>query len=265
MTHHVTPLGYTTWQAIGPAIILLLTATWQQKKWPFTRQHILFFLITGITIAIPNLNMAISSKHLPSSIVGILSNTSPLFVLVILWLLKDKKVNYVQAIAIALLVAGLFFLTNGIHLKQLHFNLWYLSTLISPLCFALCAIYIDKQKPADLSPAGAAAGSLIATSIILFIPTYFYHDFYPLWQHVATSSNLVILTEILLSTLGYFLLFALLNAAGALYYCFTDGVVACVSVIWGITFFHEHITLNTTLAIITIICAIFLGSNRSRQ
>ena len=259
MTHNITPLAYATWQAIGPAIILFLLAYWQLKRWPIGLRHILFCVVTGVLVAIPNVNMALTAQHLPSSIVGLLSNTSPLFVLLMLWLLRSGNITRLQLGSILLLVIGLVILQyhGGIQWK---FNIWYLTALISPLCFAACAIYIAKAQPADLPILPAAAGTLIATTCVLLPLTLFRHEFLPLWQYPLLPSHMVIYAEMLLSSLGYVVLFALLRVAGAIYYCFVDGVVACVSVLWGVLFLHEVLHGQELIAMACILVAIFIGN-----
>src|ERR1700742_3017714 len=70
-THGVSPLGYSFWQALGPAILIGLLAfrKSQFKRTQIATPHLLYYFICGLTgIVIPNTNMYFAASHLPAGI-----------------------------------------------------------------------------------------------------------------------------------------------------------------------------------------------------
>src|SRR5688572_26901230 len=81
VTHGVTPLGYSFWQSLGPAIFLTLVAL-------VRRQHVVkksirsfpYLIVCGLTgIALPNSNMYVAASHLPAGLLAVIVNTVPIF------------------------------------------------------------------------------------------------------------------------------------------------------------------------------------------
>ena len=81
MTNGVSPLGYSFWQSLGPALLLSIACLFSPKKsmppfkyWPY------FFICGLIGIAIPNTNMYFIASHLSAGLLAVLVNTVPLLV-----------------------------------------------------------------------------------------------------------------------------------------------------------------------------------------
>jgi drug/metabolite transporter (DMT)-like permease len=243
VTHDVTPLGYAFWQALGPAVLLSFFAWLRRQSFVFSWASIGFYAVCGlIGIAVPNVNMYFSAQHVPSGMLSVIVNTVPVFTLVIAWASGAEQVRALRLLGMALCVSGLMWLT------YLHYQggsvawPWMLSALLTPLCFSLCALFIAAKQPQGLKPLLSASGMMWAATLWLAPVVGAHHAFYPLWNHFDMRASWVILLEILLSSLGYVVLFRLIARAGAVYYSLVGVVVACTGLLWGAAVFHELFT-----------------------
>ncbi len=251
MTHGVPAAGYTFWQSLGPALILG-AISWKYLK--FDKQHIIFYLICGlIGIAIPNTNMYFASGHLPAGILALIVNTVPIIIYPLALISKQEKFQPLRLVGVLIAVIGIMCLIlpkasiTGLH--EIH---WLLLGLITPLCFAFFALFINPHRPKDSNPLSLAAGMLMAATLILTPCVIFTHTFYtPHWP--MTLPDKIILLEIGLSSLGYVLFFLLLRIAGPVYYSLVDGIVALTGLVWGRIIFGETfhlLTLTSTFLIL---------------
>jgi drug/metabolite transporter (DMT)-like permease len=260
VTSGITPLGYSFWQSIGPAIILYLICLATSRTWQFSRQNIFFFLICGaFGIAIPNANMYFSAQHLPAGLLAVIVNTAPAFTILISWLIGEEKPRCLRLIGVGLCVAGLVILSlPNLHWHDGKSNIWLATTLITPLCFAIIATYSSHCRPKNLDVIQLASGMLLAASLLLTPIVLFTHNFYAIKISAMTLPDAAVLFEIILSTIGYILLFKLITKAGAVYYSLVGGVVACTGLFWAYMIFDEKLTLNTGIAVVTIIIGILM-------
>ncbi|MDX1836463.1 EamA/RhaT family transporter [Legionella taurinensis] len=264
MTHDVPPLGYSFWQALGPAIILTLSGLFTKNNPLWQRQHWPYFFVCGLSgIAIPNTNMYFIASHLPAGLLAVLVNTVPLLVYPLALVTRQERFDRWRILALLMGVAGIVMIiapgSSGL------MSGWTLLALISPLGFALCSIYIGVRQPAELNAIQAASGMLLAASLLLTPLVIQQHAFYSLTPPFTTAKQVIIL-EILLSSAGYFIFFKLIRLAGPVFYSLTGGVVALTGLFWGFVIFAEVPNSVQQLAMLCVIAAIFLLSWRqSRQ
>jgi drug/metabolite transporter (DMT)-like permease len=138
-----------------------------------------------------------------------------------------------------------------------------LSTLLTPISFALCAVFVAKYRPEKSHSLGLAAGMLWGSTAWLLPFMFVGHHFYAL-NHGFSLTEKLLLMEILLSSAGYFLFFQLLKNAGAVYYSLVGGVVAVAGLFWGKWFFTETLSLMQVVGIVAIILGIILVSRNKR-
>lgn len=260
VSNSVPPLGYSFWQSLGPAFLLLVLGLLTKQSILFSPQYWPYFLFCGVVgIAIPNTNMYFIAQYIPAGMLAVLVNTVPLFVYPLALLSKQETVDGWRFFAIILGMSGIV-LIIGIQLNFFH-SVWNGLALISPLSFALCSTYIGTRQPKALNALQAASGTLLAASLCLFPLVVHQQAFYPLTPPY-TLVKLVIILEIFLSTLGYVLFFSLIRLAGPVFYSLTGGVVALTGLFWGYIFFAETPTWIQRIAVGLIVLAIFLLSWR---
>lgn len=259
MQNGVPPVGYAFWQSLGPAILVSLFTLRNQYRIKFNRQHIIFYTISGLLgIAIPNTNMYFIASHIPAGILAVIVNTVPIITYPLALLVGQEKFKLSRLIAVLIGFFGiLFIILPHKSLPDITMTSWALMALISPLSFAICALYINRFRPDDCSAITASQGMLICSSIFLIPLTLSTHAFYPLLPPFSTAEWIVIL-EILLSSIGYVLFFALLKIAGPVYYSMVGGVVTITGLIWAGLIFHEIPNFWNIIAVALILFAIGL-------
>jgi drug/metabolite transporter (DMT)-like permease len=264
MTHGVPPLGYAFWQAAGPALLLTLTCFFRGKNILATRTFWPYYFVCGLLgIAIPNTNMFFISSHIPAGMLAVLVNTVPLIIYPLALFAGQEHFNKWRALAILLGVAGIILIIA----PQTHniLSQWTLLTLISPLSFALCSIYIGACQPKTVSALQASSGMLVAATLLLLPFIVLHHDFYSLTAPYTTAKQVVLL-EIALSSIGYFLFFELIRLAGPVFYSLTGCVVTLTGLFWGYIAYREIPTSLQWAAISCISVALFLLSwQQSKQ
>ncbi|WP_019216314.1 DMT family transporter [Legionella tunisiensis] len=203
MTNGVPPLGYAFWQALGPALLLSLTSFITQNNALLQPRNWSYFLICGLVgIAIPNTNMYFIAPHIPAGLLAVLVNTVPLLVYPLALAAGQERFDVWRILALALGMTGILLIIAPA--SEHLFSNWTLLALISPLCFALCSIYIAAYQPQKLNALQAASGMLLAASLLLTPTVIQQQAFYPLSTPFTTAKQVVLL-EIVLSSLGYIL------------------------------------------------------------
>lgn len=265
-THGVSPLSYAFWQSLGPAIVLLLFSL---KSWLRDDARLLqywpYYLISGLLgIALPNTNMYFSAPHLPAGTVAVIANTVPLMVYPLALIFGQERFVSLRLAAVLLGVVGIMLIVvpgaEMYHSGGMH---WVLMTLLTPLSFALCVIYISRYRPPQLEDSILSTGMLIMSSILLLPVVLHSHGFY--WFAWPLSHvSMVVLLEIVLSSMGYLLFFRLIKLAGPVYYSLVSGVVCLTGLFWGWLFFSEQLSVGMLIAVIFILVAIVLVTFTSR-
>ncbi len=258
-THGVSPLGYAMWQSLGPAILLIIILKLFKVKFPSSWRHWRFYFICGLFgIAVPNTNMYFAAPHLPAGVLGVIINTSALMIYVLALLLRVEKFNWLRSLGVFSAFVGVMcIILPRTSLPSHDMLFWVLLALISPLAFAFTTLYITKYRPKEINILNSAAGMLIVSSIILIPIVLISRDFYPL-TFAFTAPEIAVIAEIILSAIGYLLLFRILRTAGPVYYSLVGPIVVLTGFFWGWIFFAE--TLNSWLiaAVIFIISGILL-------
>lgn len=265
-THGVPPLGYSFWQAIGPAILIGLFSLIGEPKINFSLKHLRYYFICGLTgIVIPNTNMYFAAPHLPAGILAVIVNTVPVIAYLLALFNQVEKFNVTRFIGILCAMTGLMLIVlPASSLPSKAMVPWIFSTLITPFSFAFCAVYIAKFRPEESDSLSLAAGTLMASSFLLTPIVFFTGHFYSLHMQL-TQADLVILLEILLSSLGYILFFKLIKVAGPVYYSLVSTIVALTGLFWGYTLFNEKLNSYTSLAVFCILLALVLVTQSKRN
>lgn len=258
-TNGVSPLGYSFWQSLGPALLIgFLCLLRPQSRLKMSVPHLRYYLICGLTgIVIPNTNMYFAAPHLPAGLLAVIVNTVPIIAYPMALLAGSENFNFLRLSGVLSAVFGIMLIiipTTSFPFP--HMNMWALSALVTPLSFAFCSVYIARFKPTGDS-LSFAAGTLIASTLILLPLVLMNNSFY--FFHIPlTLPDVVVLLEILLSSVGYILLFKLISMAGPVYYSLVDTIVALTGLFWGSILFHEQLNHWTLPAILFIFVGLIL-------
>ncbi len=282
-THGVPPLGYSFWQSLGPAILIGFLSLAMNIPTKHTSSvsngnnlprsslhylsipHLRYYLICGLTgIVIPNTNMYFAAPHLPAGLLAVIVNTVPIIAYPMALFAGVEAFRITRFFGVILAITGLMFIVlPKSSLPSSDMIPWVLSALITPFAFAFCAIYIARYRPEKGDSLPLAAGTLIASTIMLFpfviLSGNFYSFHYPL-----STPDCVILLEIVLSSIGYILLFQLIKMAGPVYYSLVDVIVAMTGLFWGYVIFNEHLNIWTSSAVVLILLSLLFVSNKQK-
>ena len=261
LTHGVQPLGYAFWQSLGPGVLLTLWVAIKEKKLlPMDKQSLKFYAICGLVgIAVPNANMFFCAQRLPAGILAVTINTAPIFILLISkYILKKPIPKHQQWGVLCALIAILSL--NGAHIHAFKFSPWLITSLISPVCFACAALFIQQKQPSHSTSRSSAAGMMWLSTVMLLPLVLHSHQFYPLWRGSFDTTHQVIFAEMCLSSLGYVLFFRLILVAGAIYYSLVSAVVALTGTLLGALFLGEHFSWPILLCMFGIISGVVIAS-----
>lgn len=266
MTNDVPPLGYSFWQSLGPAIIIGMLSYFNSRSVTMSAARARFYLITGLTgIVIPNTTMYFAAPHLPAGILAMIVNTVPIIAYPMALLAGLEKFNWERMTGIFLALAGLMLIiipTSSLPSPEM--VPWVLSTLITPLSFAFCSIYIARYRPANSDSLTLAAGMLVFSSIML-MPMVAMTDSFYAFHYPLTMPDGVVLLEIVLSSIGYILFFQLIKLAGPVYYSLVDTIVVITGLFWGRLIFNERLNSWTFAAVFLIVIALLLVTRHQRK
>ncbi len=262
MTHGVHPLGYAFWQSLGPAILLTLLCKFLNVPMFENRSYFIFYLFSSLVgIALPNANMYFAAPELPSGVLAVIINISPIMTYLLALSFKEEIFHFRRFAGVIFAVLGIILMTKPNGDITIAMIPWIISALVTPICFALCAVFVAKYRPKNSHSLGLAAGMLWGSTLWLLPTVMFGHHFFVL-SNDFSRTELLLLMEILLSSAGYWLFFQLLKNAGPVYYSLVGGVVAIGGLIWGQLFFAETLTLLQMISAAMIVVGIVLVSRQ---
>ncbi|MBX9836850.1 MAG: DMT family transporter, partial [Silvanigrellaceae bacterium] len=201
-------------------------------------------------------------SHVPSGILGLIINTSPILTYILSIVFVIEKFSWTRFIGIILGFLGLFILFLPKLSNYLEYK-WMLFALLTPLLLASCTVFMVKLRPNNTSSLALSCGMLVAATFIIMPLVYLNNSFHPI-VFPLNKPDFFILIEIILSSIGYVLFFELLRVAGAVFYSLVGCIVALAGLFWGYIIFGENIKPFEWFSILFIISAIFLVSKKNR-
>ena len=265
-TNGISPMAYAFWQSLGPAIIVTVLSCLIHRRWPLHRRYTTYYVMCGLLgIAIPNTNMYFTAAHLPASLLAVLINVAPILTYPIALLARQEKFCVSRMLGVVCGVGGIMcVLLPKMGMPESNQIVWILQALFSPVCFSCCAVYIAKYAPHDVDSLSLASGMLIVSSILLLPLVYSQHALIML-HPFQQFPDLMVVVEILLSSLGYVVMFLLLRRSGAVFYSLVAGVVVLTGIFWGGIIFHERLSFWEIIAMGLIFLGINLVSRQSHD
>lgn len=255
ISHGVSPLGYSFWQFIGPACILSVIGLYQGKLC-WSKVHLQYYFTCGLVgLAIPNTILHLCAPHLPSGIMPVIINTVPIMVYPLALGFRLEKFSWARMLAILIGCLGIMLIIIPKASIPNSNLVWTLLAFISPLCFALTAVFINPNRPQHTSSISLAAGMLLASSIMILPLVIFNHAFYAITMPLQ-AADYALLARICMHSLGYIIFFTIIKQAGAVYYSLVSGIVILNGIFWGYLIYNESIDIYKFSAIIAILLAI---------
>lgn len=258
MTHGVNPYGYAFWQSFGPFIILLCIQTIRGELW-LEKSGAVYALLCGVFgIVIPNLLIYFAAVHIPSGLLTVLANLSPIFTYPLALAFGDEKfsISRLLLILLGLIGVALIVIPNTHSLTLDLGSAWLYLALLIPFSYAFSAVYLSRFHPGRGSVLNYALWMLMVSTLCVSPLTVIQQGYYPLNLHDLNSA--LILLEIFLSTLGYILLFVIIKMVGSVYYSLVNAIAVLTGVIYGYFIFQQQFSISTYLAI-GIILLVIIG------
>lgn len=249
-----SPLLYLFLNLACPVIFLGILTYGKAKIFAEIYKNARFFVIIALTgILLPDLNRYLITKYLASGIVGILTNTVPLFIYPMSLIVGEEKFKAWRLFGILIGVCGiLLVVSNGdAYFWHIGSNKFALLNLFTPFCYAFCSVYIVKKRPESCSSTTICFGMMLLSMVAVLPLVLFYSPEFSI--HVGSNKVLpILLLGIVLSTIGYVLLFEILRKSGSVCYSVTDGIVATTSLLCGSLFLQEKLTIYSICGMLCI-------------
>ena len=258
MTHGVNPYGYAFWQSFGPFVILLCIQTVRGELW-LEKAGAVYALLCGVFgIVIPNLLIYFAAAHIPSGLLTVLANLSPIFTYPLALAFGDEKfsISRLLLILLGLIGVALIVIPNTHSLTLDLGSAWLYLALLIPFSYAFSAVYLSRFHPGRGSVLNYALWMLMVSTLCVSPLTVIQQGYYPLSLHDFNSG--LILLEVFLSTLGYILLFVIIKMVGSVYYSLVNAIAALTGVIYGYFIFKQQFSISTYTAI-GIILLVIIG------
>lgn len=257
MTHGVSPYGYAFWQSFGPFILLLFIQIIRQRIW-LSRAGITYsFLCAIFGIVLPNLLIYFASRHVPSGLLTVMANISPIFTYLLALVMREERFDFRRALLVILGLFGVMLIVTSSQGSISGLGLgttWLYLALLIPLSYAFSAVYISRFHPGSGDILNYALWMLMFSTLCISPLAVINRAYQEL--HFNELTSWLIILEVLLSTLGYALLFIILRKVGAVYYTLVNAIAALAGIIYGYWIFNQKFTNTTCLAVSIILAAI---------
>lgn len=255
MNHGVSPYGYAFWQSFGPFIVLLIIQIIRQDLW-INKKGMIYALYCAIFgIVIPNILIYIAVSKVPSGILTVVANISPIMTYILAVIFGVEKFKLSRVVAVLFGVFGvLLIISSGHSVIEDTPILWVLFALFIPLSYAFSAVYISRFDPKSGNSLNYAMWMLLFSTLCISPMTIFMNGYYQL--RLSDINTLLILLEIFLSVVGYVILFIIIRKVGVVYYTLVNAVAVVSGVIYGKIMFGQELNDKVYVGVIMILLAI---------
>jgi len=260
----VPPAMWTFLFSASAGLILLAVLLLRRKSLGFSGGRARYYVCTAIiSYALPNLLILSAIPRLGAGFTGIMYTLSPVITLVISMGFGLRRPNAlgIGGIAVGFIGAILVALTRGEVGKPAD-PLWVAAALLIPVFLACGNVYRTLDWPKNSDPTELAAGSHLASAIMLFAGILLFTGGFPvetfaLAPWAATAQTI--------ASAGMFALFFRLQAVGGPVYLSQIGyVAAALGLISGTLFLGEHYPPLTWIGAVVIAIGVAMTTRAQR-
>ncbi|MEJ5901463.1 DMT family transporter [Ochrobactrum teleogrylli] len=260
----VPPAMWTFLFSASAGLILLAVLLLRRKSLGFSGGRARYYVCTAIiSYALPNLLILSAIPRLGAGFTGIMYTLSPVITLVISMGFGLRRPNAlgIGGIAVGFIGAILVALTRGEVGKPAD-PLWVAAALLIPVFLACGNVYRTLDWPKNSDPTELAAGSHLASAIMLFAGILLFTGGFPVetfalapWAATAQA----------IASAGMFALFFRLQAVGGPVYLSQIGyVAAALGLISGTLFLGEHYPPLTWIGAVVIAIGVAMTTRAQR-
>lgn len=267
----VAPIGFTTWQMTGAAVVVALVCLARGRRILIDRPHLIYYLVVGlIGTAVPSINMVNALRHLPAGVLSIGITMVPLFSYTMSLGVGLERFDRLRCLGILLGFSGvLLIVLPEASLPGPDDALWFLISLLTPLLYAFSNVATAKLRP----PHGESlplAGGMVATIALVLWPVALVTDsvFAPgLPPGLGGDSvgTLTILVAMAVSSVAYFIYFEIVRMAGPVWVSVVGYIITATGIGWGMLFFGETHSAYVWAAVAVIFAGLALVNGRQAR
>lgn len=216
-----------------------------------------FFLAAALSYAAPNVLMFSTLPHLGAGYVGIMFTLSPMLTLLLSIMLGVRRPNALGIVGILVgFVGALIVALTRANFSDPSSLIWILAGLAIPLFLASGNVYRTLDWPRDANPIELAAGSHLASAVILFAVLVIMGDL----SGIISLADVPLLSVLqVLAAATMFAFFFRLQAVGGPVYLSQIGYVgAAVGLFSGMLFLGETYQVLTWVGVAFIIAGVTL-------
>lgn len=257
MSHEVSPVTYSFLLVFSPSIMLLIYCYYRGYLRKLVKGDRFCYFFAGLFgVVLPNINKYWLATHLPSGTLALVVSLTPFFIYPLALLCREEKFRLSRVAAVLIGGIGMIIMAATHGLDGLMLNRWIFFALLTPLSYAVCAVYVAKFAVKGSNIVILTTGMLICAALLL-APFLFTSEF--ILPHLALNGVwLAITAEIILVLIGYITLFKVLQLSGAVNYSMVDGIAAIIGLCWGYCFFHEHLSYQIILAALCVLIGVIM-------
>ncbi|MCR9257610.1 MAG: DMT family transporter [Alphaproteobacteria bacterium] len=233
-------MGVAWWQAMIGAVLLGALTHVRGKRLPVSRRHLIFYLALGaLGTAIPHSVSFTVASHLPASLLSVIISTVPLLTYAIAVPIGAERLSAQRVLGTGLGIAGILILLSPTADLGMASAIWIAIALISPLCYAVENLTLDKATPHGLDPISTLCGMSLGALILLTPIVLLRGDFVspvPPWG----TDDLAVGAMALIHIAAYTTLIYLIEKAGPVFASQLAYVVTLSGVAWGMAVLAER-------------------------
>jgi drug/metabolite transporter (DMT)-like permease len=226
------------------AVLMLAPLLSLQGLWPELRQHWKPIAVVGLTnSALPFIAFNYAALYITAGLSSIFNATAPLWATVVAWLWLREKPGGARALGLAVGMAGVAWLSwDKASFKPdaagTVTGFAVLACVGATLLYGIGANFV-KVKLKGVTPMAVAAGSQIAVTLVLLVPTLWW------WPAVTPSApawGSAALLGVLCTGLAYVIFFRLIARLGPTSAISVTFLIPLFGVSWGSLLLGERIT-----------------------
>lgn len=266
----VDPIGFTTWQMSGAAVVVTLVCLLRGLRIRFDGAHWRYYLLVGVLgTAAPSVNMVNALNHLPAGVLTIGLAMVPLFSYLMSLTVGLERFDRLRAGGILLGFAGMLLIVlPEASLPGEDDALWFLISLLTPLLYAFSSVAAAKFRPPGASSLSLSGGMLITLGVVLWPTAWATGQIFTPGPGEAAGLSVgawTVLFAIAVSSVAYVVYFEIVRMAGPVAVSVVGYIVTCTGIGWGMLIFDETHSLYVWAAVAVIFSGLALVNKRQSQ
>ena len=235
------PIGITTLQMTGAALVLFLFCRFRGLPIRFTRPYLIYYLNVGVLgTALPSLNMVAMLQELPAGVMVLAIATAPLFTYVGSLFVHLERFDLMRFAGVLVGLGGvLVIVLPSASLPRPDDTGWFLIALLTPALYSYSTITAAKLRPEGSHSFALSGGMTILISVLLWPVAVGVGQVYfpPVLE--PTIATLAIAIIVIIACIAYFLFFELVRAIGPVSISVVGYVVTLTGMMFGILLLGE--------------------------